>query len=176
MSDARPQKPAMTKPNEAVLQATVFSGVCGAYALGVSGLRLYELAQLPPGVRILPGFPQWLISYLWAICGSLFGIGLSAVALSLLILMHRVRSRELLLIPAACMALWIIVHGIFSLQDRAVGSGGLVWGVIDMVTLTRTVSEPTDAGLSGYRVGQVLGLLVWCSFPFALSAATGSGE
>jgi hypothetical protein len=153
--------------------AILGASVVALYASGLSAWRLSELASLPSDVQIHPDFPQWLVAYLWAICGSLFVLGIATIVISALVLTGRIRSRLWFLLPALGMTFWIAIHGVFSLHDKAVGQGGMVWGLVHSLTLTRIFSEATEFGLVGYRNGQVVGLLIWCLFPFILFAVSG---
>ena len=72
----------------------------GLYALGLSSWRLVELARLPSDLQVHPDFPPWLMTYIWAICLSLFVIGGSTIVISILFLTS-VKTPDSLLCHAA---------------------------------------------------------------------------
>ncbi len=117
-------------------------------------------------MEIAPGYPIWLLKYLWGISLGLVTsslIGLYYLLFTSLGVLHR----RWLVVPGICFGLWIVARACYLLQDPDVGTGGIVWGVYDVITVTRNVATATEAGTKGYRTGQILGLLVFATIPFA---------
>lgn len=151
-----------------------FTLLASLYAAGVATVQLPTVLAVQ-SADVPPYFPPWIFRYLLALCALLLVLGFAAGALAALALMgKRVRVR-----PAAAVALTIavlvVVHGYVLINhDGAVAEGGMIWGLFHVLTLTREVSPagPTDAGMAGYRIGQVvglIGLLLWPLSLFALS-------
>ena len=138
---------------------------CSLFTLYFSSLRIYELWQIPEDVEIAPGYPIWLLKYLWGIS---LGLAISSLVglYYLLLASSGLLRRRWLVVPGICFALWILARACYLLQDPDVGTGGIIWGVYDVITVTRNVATATEAGTKGYRTGQILGLLVFATIPF----------
>ena len=160
---------ASVNDNESVLLSLI--ALAAVYSLSISTWRLIELAGLPSDLAIHPDFPSWLLSYLWTSCVWLFLAATVTLAVSILRVTGRIRSSQWFQFPAMGMTAWITVHSLFSLQDKAIGEGGLVWGAIHILTLTRNFTGATELAEQGYRVGQIIGSILWCLFPLLLFAA-----
>jgi hypothetical protein len=148
--------------------ASLFAAIgCCLFTLYFSALRIYELSNIPQNIEIPPEYPIWIFMYLRGISFGLAMISLIGLYYSLLALCG-VLKRRWLVVPALLYGLWILARGFYLLQDPDVGAGGVIWGVYDVITLTRNMATATQAGAAGYRVGQVLGLIVFATFPMVL--------
>ncbi|MCU0713612.1 MAG: hypothetical protein MUC43_16260 [Pirellula sp.] len=147
--------------------------ICSLFTLYFSSLRIFELWKIPQDAELAPGYPTWLLNYLWGVIGSLGIISLIGIYYEILIISN-ILKRRWLLVPAVCLVLWIGARSYYLLQDPDVGNGGIVWGAYDVLTLTRNVATANEAGKNGYRIGQIIGLVVFFTMPliFAYCAMT----
>lgn len=147
-----------------------FSFIPGLYVVVLALWRLFELVQLPADIQIDPAFPPWLMAYLWTLCIFLLAIGILTIVVPCLCKHGKIKNRSAVLAIALLSIGIILVHGWFSAQDQAIGEGGFIWGVVHIITLTRTYipDGATDAGLTGYRIGQKFGILLLGIYPFLL--------
>lgn len=140
------------------------------YAIAVVGVRVADVPVIFHGV-LLPGYPEWLPTYLVGLMGCV--VVASVVTLLYATLGTRYASvLGALGRPLAVLTCLLVVgHGTFLFGfDLAVGQGGALWGLTDVLTLRR-VHDPlgaTAAGLVGYRVGQLVGLVVMLAWPLSL--------
>lgn len=115
---------------------------------------------LPRDVAVVDPFPQWLVVYLYILGGWLLVNGALWIACFASLRRGRAVPRLGLVALESSIAL-VLMHAWFTLaHDAALAGGGMIWGVVDVLTLTRE-SMPNGASAAGFRVGQVVGLVVW---------------
>ncbi len=123
--------------------------------------------------RTLPGYPNWLLTYLTVLVGSVASLGLAGVVYGGFGF-RKVPPRTGYGVALAVAIVGLLAfHGYFVFgRDLATAEGGLIWGFVHVLTLTRLhiPGGATDAGLAGYRFGQVLGLLSMTLWPLVLTA------
>lgn len=142
--------------------------------VGRSGDQLHVVVE---HTTMREGYPPWTMTYLGALVVALVVLGGASVASA----WRRLRERPLpvwtVIATAACAAGLSVVHGVFLFgYDQAFGEGGLIWGFVHVVTLTRIDGTATEAALGGYRIGQGVGLLATLAWPALLVSLTVSDE
>lgn len=130
--------------------------VAGVYLALLGGLRLREVIALPADAAPGPDYPWWLLVYLQALVVVILLTGVG------FLLAAGKKSRVLGVISGSAFLCITIVHAWFvAFHERAFADGGLVFGALHLLTLTRMDTTATSAGVAGYRVGQAIGILIW---------------
>jgi hypothetical protein len=137
--------------------------VFGLYWLVLGVWRGQEVLGLPRDVAVGDPFPQWLVAYLHVLVAWLLINGALWIACFARLRSGHTVPRLGLVATVSSVAL-VLVHGWFTLtHDAALAGGGMIWGFVDLLTLTREFmpNGASAAGATGFRVGQVVGLVVW---------------
>ncbi len=111
-----------------------------------------------------PDFPSWTLAYLGALSAAIVLVGTGLLAAGALTTSRPQRSAASALAASIVLLVLGLAHGWFIFfHERAFAEGGLIPGVFHVLTLTRIYlpGGASEAGLSGYRVGQAIGLLAW---------------
>ena len=134
----------------------------GAYFVLLRGERLREILSLPADMVPGPGFPSWMLEYLALLCALILTTGGLLFMAGFTARKGRPIARALILWGAIGAFVFTGLHSWFLFfYERAFADGGLVWGTIHLLTLTRMDTTATEAGVVGYRIGQVFGIAVW---------------
>lgn len=136
--------------------------VAGAYLALVGAYRAIEVLPLVFRNRV-EGYPEWLLPYLALISLLVFAAG---VALFLTGLGVRRKAMKLAGVSgrlgALFLAVFALLHTFFLLRhEHSFADGGLIWGFLHILTLTRLPTTGTEAGILGYQIGTGLGMIVW---------------
>lgn len=136
----------------------------GLYLFGLGGARAYEIVSLPAGASLGPEFPSWILTYLGALSAAIVLVGAGLLTAGALATSQPLRSAAAALAASLVLLVLGLCHGWFIFfHERAIAEGGLIPGVFHVLTLTRIYfpGGASEAGLTGYRVGQAIGLLAW---------------
>ena len=148
----------------------VFVLMGGLYALGLGLWRFPEVLEVletssrmrEVGIDpIAPGFPPWLIEYIVALVSGVSLLGGGAIARGAMGLRGRGLPAGMCWAVGGAGFALLVVHAWFTFtHDVAVAEGGMIWGVVHLVTLTREhiPGGATEAGRFGFRIGQAIGL------------------
>ena len=157
--------------------------VLSAYALAIASYRAVEIipflfdkstvvgqtsSHLVVAVEettMRPGYPPWTMQYLATLIGLLGLFAAWSTHLSWAKTRFDTPVICVVIATAAGLVVLTVVHGTFLFRyDLAFGEGGLIPGILHVITLTRIDGHANSVGLNGYRVGQAIGLgatLVW---------------
>ena len=148
-------------------------GLCSIYSLVITVWRLIDLSSLPKNLEIHPDLPPWLLTYWWSVTVSLFIISSITIALLLMRIFDLIEKRILFIVPGLLLIGWIVVHGLFSLDHKAVAEGGILPGIVHILSLTSYYTGYEPFSILSYRIGQVLGMLCWGVYALLLMLLSG---
>lgn len=149
-----------------------FALLASLYAASVAAYRLPDILAVQ-GAELLPDFPPWIFGYLLVLCASLLVLALAAGVHAGLAMRAKAPPAAFGLAIAVTIAALVVVHGyVLIAHDAAVSDGGMLWGFVHVLTMTREVAPggPTDAGMAGYRVGQAVGVVAMLLWPLSIVA------
>lgn len=133
----------------------------GAYLVALGGIRLVEVAPVARGY-VVDGFPEWMLLYLALLAGMLLLAGASLVLGGIGLRQSVAWSGYAILFGASAYLAATVTHAAFLvLYERAFADGGLLWGVVHLLTLTRLPTTGTEAGIAGYKLGLGAGIACW---------------
>jgi hypothetical protein len=142
----------------------------------VGGWRVLELIELGFDARVAPEYPAWFYGFLWCLAIGPLLAGALGMAGSVQKRRAAVGHRLLLVAAGGLVVAWTLVQTwIRVVHDPDVAFGGLIWGVLHNLTLTRQPNVgATAAGSAGYSTGLVLGGVVWLALGVVLTVVGGS--
>lgn len=134
----------------------------GAYFTLLAAVRLRELLTIPPNFVPRPEDPPWLFTYFDVLIAVMLLSGLSLLAAGVLARRGRAAARALAMGGAGGVLVFTAAHAWFLWEwETAFADGGMIWGFVYHLALLRAPTTATPAGITGFRIGQVLGTFAW---------------
>jgi hypothetical protein len=153
--------PASDQARDTATSDSSFFLFVGAYLGALGGIRLVQVAPYARGY-VVEDFPEWLLLYLTILVGTLLLAGASLL-IGGVALRRRARwSRPVLQLGASAFLTATLAHATFLiLVEHAYADGGMIWGVLHLLTLTRLPTTGSISGIAGYKLGLGLGIACW---------------
>lgn len=147
--------------------------VVGGYVALLAGYRLVEVLPAAARGAVVDGYADWLLPYLAFVCGLLLCAGTLALVAGATARRDLRRSGIAGVVGGGALLAFVSAHAYFLVQyEHSFADGGLVWGVVHSLTLTRLATTGAEAGVAGYKVGLGVGMVVW-SFVGLLTLGAG---
>ncbi len=135
--------------------------------------RLPELLAIGLNPPVTPGYPSWILGFLWVLVLGPLGAGILGALGAAMVRRSNRAAPQVLRAAAVFLVLWALVQTWIRVQyDPDIAFGGLIWGLVHNLTLTREVDVgATPTGRAGYSAGLILGGAVWVGMGWILFLA-----
>ena len=145
--------------------------------VAVGAWRLPEMIEVGVDARVAAGYPSWFIAFLWLLVLGPLIVGTVGTLGALLARSASPAAPHLLRSAGALIVVWAIAQTWIRVQyDPDIAFGGLIWGLVHNLTLTREVDVgATPSGRAGYTAGLVIGGAVWVGAGLLLLMASARG-
>lgn len=139
----------------------LFIGV-GAYLTLLGGWHAVETVPLSMRGARAEGYPDWLVPFLTLESILVLGAG---VCLLLAGLLRRRKGRVsaiLGLSGSSALTIFALLYAWFLIAyENSFADGGIIWGFLHVLTLTRMPTTGTESGVLGYKIGLGAGMVAW---------------